>query len=40
MNKIEFVLMLGGFGAALAICVVGVLGLVVWLAGGRSDPPE
>lgn len=40
MNKIDLILMLGGFIAALAVCAVCGLGLVVWLAGGRIIPPK
>lgn len=40
MNKIDLILMLGGLMAALAVCAVCGLGLVVWLAGGRHVPPK
>lgn len=40
MNKIDLILMLGGFIAALAVCAVCGLGMVVWLAGGRTVPPK
>jgi hypothetical protein len=36
MKFIDLILMLGGFAAAAAIAVVCLLGMVVWLAGGRS----
>jgi len=40
MNMIDLILMLGGFIAALAVCAVCGLGMVVWLAGGRTVPPK
>jgi len=40
MNAIDLILMLGGFLAALAVSAVCGLGLVVWLAGGRTLPPR
>ena len=40
MNKIDLILMLGGLAAALAVSMVCGLGLVVWLAGGKSAPPK
>ena len=40
MNTIDLILMLGGFLAALAVCAVCGLGLVVWLAGGNLPPPH
>jgi hypothetical protein len=40
MNKIDFIMMVGGFMAALAVCAVCGLGLVVWLAGGNNLPPK
>jgi len=36
MKFIDLILMLGGFAAAAAIAVVCLLGMVVWMAGGRS----
>lgn len=40
MNKIDLLLMLGGLAAALAVCAMCGLGLVVWLAGGKIVPPK
>jgi hypothetical protein len=40
MNTIDLILMLGGSMAALAVCVVCGVGFVVWLAGGRIEPPK
>jgi hypothetical protein len=40
MNMIDLILMLGGFVAALAVCAVCGLGLLVWLAGGKIIPPK
>ncbi|SDR66213.1 hypothetical protein [Opitutus sp. GAS368] len=40
MNLIDLIMMLGGLTAALAVGVVCGLGLLVWLAGGKSLPPK
>lgn len=40
MNLIDFIMMLGGATAALAVSAVCGLGMVVWLAGGKSLPPK
>lgn len=40
MNKLDLILMIGGSLAALAVGVVCGLGLVVWLAGGKTRPPK
>lgn len=40
MNKIDLLLMFGGLVAALAVSAVCGLGLIVWLAGGRTLPPK
>jgi hypothetical protein len=40
MNKIDLLLMMGGLVVALSISAIGVLGLVVWLAGGPPAPPR
>jgi hypothetical protein len=36
MHFVDIVLVFGGLVAAGAVGVVGVLGLVVWLAGGKT----
>lgn len=38
MNVIDIILILGGLLAAGAISAMCGVGLVVWLAGGRSTP--
>lgn len=40
MNAIDVTLILAGLLAAGAISAVCGVGLVVWLAGGKSPPPE
>ena len=40
MNKIDLILILGGLVAALAVCAMCGVGLVVWLAGGKIEPPK
>jgi nitrate reductase NapE component len=40
MSKIDLLFMLGGLLAALAVSAVCGLGLVVWLAGGKTNPPK
>lgn len=40
MNAIDIILILGGLLAAGAISAVCGVGLVVWLAGGKSAPPK
>ena len=40
MKLIDLILMSGGLLAALAVSAVCGLGLVVWLAGGRTQPPK
>ncbi len=40
MNSIDLILMFGGILAALAVSAMCGLGLVVWLAGGRHQPPK
>jgi nitrate reductase NapE component len=40
MKLIDLILMAGGLLAALAVSAVCGLGLVVWLAGGRNQPPK
>lgn len=36
MKFIDLILMLGGLAAAAAVALVCMLGVVVWLAGGKS----
>jgi hypothetical protein len=36
MKFIDLILMLGGFAAAAAVALVCMLGMVVWLAGGKT----
>lgn len=40
MSKIDLILTIGGVLASLAVAVVCGLGLVVWLAGGKTRPPK
>jgi hypothetical protein len=40
MKLIDLILMSGALLAALAVSAVCGLGLVVWLAGGRNQPPK
>jgi nitrate reductase NapE component len=40
MKLIDLILMSGGLLAALAVSAVCGLGLVVWLAGGKTQPPK
>ena len=40
MSMIEFILMIGCLLAACAVSAVCGVGLVVWLAGGKSVPPK
>ncbi len=37
IDILQFILALGAVIAALAVAVVGAVGLVVWLAGGKLD---
>jgi len=40
MNLIDLILLVGGLVATLAVGAMCGVGLVVWLAGGRSGPPK
>ncbi len=40
MNKIDLILICGGVVAALAVCAMCAVGMVVWLAGGKIVPPK
>ena len=40
MNLIDLILLVGGLLAVGAVSAVCGVGLVVWLAGGKSVPPK
>ena len=40
MNILEILLVFGGLVAGAVLGVVCLVGLVVWLAGGRAVPPK